>query len=250
MSELVTVTDEGPVRIVRMNRPEKKNALTMAMYEAMASGIETARQNPALHCMLIAGAPTVFCAGNDIGDFLKMAGEGAGLGTQILRFLYALVRCELPLIAAVQGNAVGVGTTMLMHCDHVVASNEARFSTPFVSLGLVPEAASSLLAPRLLGHARAFSLLVMGRPLSADEAKSAGLVSAVVAPGAVEAEAMKAARAIAALPPQAVLASRRLMRGQPDEIIARIDAEAEQFKARLQSGEARSAFEAFMTRKR
>jgi enoyl-CoA hydratase/carnithine racemase len=250
MSELVTVTDEGPVRIVRMNRPEKKNALTMAMYEAMASGIETAEKNTALRCLLIAGAPTVFCAGNDIGDFLKMAGEGAGLGTQILRFLYALVRCELPLVAAVQGNAVGVGTTMLMHCDHVVASNEAHFSTPFVSLGLVPEAASSLIAPRLLGHARAFSLLVMGRPLSADEAKSAGLVSAVVAPAAVEAEAMKAARAIAALPPQAVLASRRLMRGQPDEIIARIDAEAEEFKARLQSGEARSAFEAFMTRKR
>ncbi len=250
MTELVAVTDEGPVRIVRMNRPEKKNALTMAMYEAMASGIETARQNPALRCLLIAGAPTVFCAGNDIGDFLKMAGADAGLGTQILRFLYALVRCELPLVAAVQGNAVGVGTTMLIHCDHVVASNEARFSTPFVSLGLVPEAASSLIAPRLLGHARAFSLLVMGRPLSADEAKSAGLVNTVVAPDAVEAEAMKAARAIAALPPQAVLASRRLMRGQPDEIVARIDTEAEQFKARLQSGEARAAFEAFMTRKR
>jgi enoyl-CoA hydratase/carnithine racemase len=250
MTELVTVTDEGPVRIVRMNRPEKKNALTMAMYEAMASGIETARQNSALHCLLIAGAPTVFCAGNDIGDFLKMAGEDAGLGTPILRFLYALAHCELPLVAAVQGNAVGVGTTMLMHCDHVVASNEARFSTPFVSLGLVPEAASSLIAPRLLGHARAFSLLVMGRPLSADEAKSAGLVNTVVAPDAVEAEAMKAAHAIAALPPQAVLASRHLMRGRPDEIIARIDAEAEQFKARLQSGEARNAFEAFMTRKR
>jgi enoyl-CoA hydratase/carnithine racemase len=250
MTELVTVTDEGSVRIVRMNRPEKKNALTMAMYEAMASGIETARQNSALHCLLIAGAPTVFCAGNDIGDFLKMAGEDAGLGTPILRFLYALAHCELPLVAAVQGNAVGVGTTMLMHCDHVVASNEARFSTPFVSLGLVPEAASSLIAPRLLGHARAFSLLVMGRPLSADEAKSAGLVNTVVAPDAVEAEAMKAAHAIAALPPQAVLASRHLMRGQPDEIIARIDAEAEQFKARLRSGEARNAFEAFMTRKR
>jgi enoyl-CoA hydratase/carnithine racemase len=250
MTELVTITNEGPVRIVRMNRPEKKNALTMAMYEAMASGIETARQNSALHCLLIAGAPTVFCAGNDIGDFLKMAGEDAGLGTPILRFLYALAHCELPLVAAVQGNAVGVGTTMLMHCDHVVASNEARFSTPFVSLGLVPEAASSLIAPRLLGHARAFSLLVMGRPLSADEAKSAGLVNTVVAPDAVEAEAMKAAHAIAALPPQAVLASRHLMRGQPDEIIARIDAEAEQFKARLRSGEARNAFEAFMTRKR
>jgi enoyl-CoA hydratase/carnithine racemase len=250
MTELVTVTDDGPVRTVRLNRPEKKNALTMAMYDAMTSGIESAGQNPALHCVLIAGAPTVFCAGNDIGDFLKMAGEDGALGAPILRFLYALARCELPLVAAVQGNAVGVGTTMLMHCDHVVASSEARFSTPFVSLGLVPEAASSLIAPRLMGQARAFSLLVIGRPLSADEAKAAGLVNTVVPPGAVEAEAMKAARAIAALPPQGVLASRRLMRGAPDEIVARIDAEAELFKTRLQSAEARAAFEAFMTRKR
>jgi enoyl-CoA hydratase/carnithine racemase len=126
----------------------------------------------------------------------------------------------------------------------------ARFSTPFVNLGRVPEAASSLIAPRLMGQARAFSLLVMGQPLNADGAKAAGFVSTVVASDAVEAEAMKAARAIAALPPQAVLASRRLMRGTPDDIVARIDAEAEQFKSRLQSAEARAAFEAFMTRKR
>ena len=139
---------------------------------------------------------------------------------------------------------------MLMHCDHVVAANDARFATPFVSLGLVPEAASSLLAPRLMGPARAFSLLVMGRPLGADEAKAAGLVNTVVASDAVEAEAMKAAAEIAALPPQAVAASRRLMRGAPDEIIARIDAEAVQFKARLQSAEAQAAFTAFMMRKR
>ena len=149
-----------------------------------------------------------------------------------------------------QGNAVGVGTTMLMHCDHVVAGSDARFATPFVSLGLVPEAASSLIAPRLMGHARAFSLLVMGRPMSADEAKAAGLVNTVVAAEAVEAEAMKAAREIAALPPQGVLASRRLLRGAPDEIIARIDEEAALFKTRLQSPEARAAFEAFMMRKR
>ncbi|HEY1309518.1 MAG TPA: crotonase/enoyl-CoA hydratase family protein [Pseudolabrys sp.] len=250
MTELVIITDDGPVRTVRMNRPDKKNALTLAMYDAMAAAIETAPKNPALRCLLIAGTPTAFCAGNDIGDFLKMAtGEGA-LGTPILRFLYTLARCELPLIAAVQGNAIGVGTTMLMHCDHVVAGSEARFSTPFVGLGLVPEAGSSLLAPRLMGHARAFSLLVMGRPLSADDAKAAGLINRVVAAEAVEAEAMKAAREIAALPPQGVLASRRLMRGSPDEIVARIDEEAELFKTRLGSAEARAAFEAFMMRKR
>ncbi len=249
MSDLVLTSDDGPVRTIRMNRPEKKNALTMAMYDAMAAGIETA---PAanVRCLLIGGAPTVFCAGNDIGDFLQAAMSGGALGAPILRFLYALARCDIPLVAAVQGNAVGVGTTMLMHCDHVVASTEARFSTPFVSLGLVPEAASSLIAPRLMGHARAFSLLVMGKPLPADEAKAAGLINTVVAADAVEAEAMKAAQAIAALPPQAVLASRRLMRGNSDEIVARIDAEAVEFKARLQSAEAQAAFTAFMTRKR
>jgi enoyl-CoA hydratase/carnithine racemase len=173
-----------------------------------------------------------------------------GLGAPILRFLHTLARCETPLVAAVQGNAVGVGTTMLMHCDHVVASSEAKFSTPFVSLGLVPEAASSLIAPRLMGHARAFSMLVMGKPLTAGEAKDAGLINAVAAPDAVEAEAMKAAQYIASLPPQAVLASRRLMRGTVDEINARIDIEADEFKRRLQSAEAQAAFTAFMTRKR
>jgi enoyl-CoA hydratase/carnithine racemase len=249
MTDLIAVTDEGPIRIVRMNRPEKKNALTMAMYDAMADAIETAG-NSGVRCLLIAGQPTAFCAGNDIGDFLAAASQGGALGAPILRFLYALARCEIPLVAAVQGNAIGVGTTLLMHCDHVVAANDARFATPFVSLGLVPEAASSLLAPRLLGPARAFSLLVMGHPLTAHEAKAGGLVNTVVAADAVEAEAMKAAAEIAALPPQAVAASRRLMRGTPDEIVARIDQEAEQFKARLQSAEAQAAFMAFMTRKR
>jgi len=249
MTDLVLVTDDGPVRTVRMNRPDKKNALTLPMYDAMAEAIEGAAANKALRCLLIAGAPSVFCAGNDIGDFLTMA-DGGALGAPIVRFLHALARCDMPLVAAVQGNAVGVGTTMLMHCDHVVASNQARFATPFVGLGLVPEAASSLIAPRLMGHARAFALLVMGRPLTADDAKTAGLVNTVTAPGTVEDEAMAAARAIAALPPEAVLASRRLMRGAPDEIVARIDAEAEQFKARLTSAEARAAFEAFMQRKK
>lgn len=248
MTDLVTITDDGPVRTIRMNRPEKKNALTMAMYDAMAEGIETAPKAN-IRCLLIGGAPTVFCAGNDIGDFLQAA-MGGGLGAPILRFLHTLARCETPLVAAVQGNAVGVGTTMLMHCDHVVASSEAKFSTPFVSLGLVPEAASSLIAPRLMGHARAFSMLVMGKPLTADEAKDGGLINSVAAPDAVEAEAMKAAQYIASLPPQAVLASRRLMRGTVDEIDARIDVEADEFKRRLQSAEAQAAFTAFMTRKR
>lgn len=250
MADLVIVSDDGAVRTMRMNRPDKKNALTLAMYDAMASAIADAGKNAALRCLLIAGAPEAFCAGNDIGDFLKMAGGGEGLAEPIIRFLQALARCEKPLVAAVRGNAVGVGTTMLLHCDHVVAASDARFATPFVGLGLVPEAASSLLAPRLMGHARAFELLVMGRPMSAEQAKAAGLVNSIVASDAVEAEAMKAARDIAVLPPQGVLASRALMRGRPDEIVARIDEEAAVFKRRLQSAEARAAFEAFMTRKR
>jgi enoyl-CoA hydratase/carnithine racemase len=250
MSDLVIISDDGPVRTVRMNRPEKKNALTLAMYDAMAEAVESAAHNPALRCLMIAGAPNGFCAGNDIGDFMQMAMGSGALGAPILRFLYALSRSERPLVAAVQGNAVGIGTTMLMHCDHVVAASDARFSTPFVSLGLVPEAASSLIAPRLMGQARTFSLLVMGRPLGAEEAKASGLVNSVVTTEAVEAEAMKAAREIAALPPQGVLAARRLMRGLPDEIVKRIDEEAELFKTRLQSAEARAAFQAFMTRKK
>jgi enoyl-CoA hydratase/carnithine racemase len=245
----ILVTDDGPIRIIRMNRPEKKNALTLAMYTAMAEAIEPAGTNSAIRCLLIAGGASAFCAGNDIGDFIKMA-QGGGLGAPILRFLYALVRCEKPIVAAVTGNAVGVGTTMLLHCDHVVASADARLSTPFVALGLVPEAASSLLAPRLMGHARAFSLLAMGKPLSGEEAKATGIVNAVAPAADVEAQALAAAREIAALPPQGLLASRRLMRGSVDEIVARIDAEAEEFKARLASPEAQAAFMAFMNRKR
>jgi enoyl-CoA hydratase/carnithine racemase len=250
MSELVVVTDDGPVRTVRMNRSEKKNALTLAMYDAMAEAIKGAGKDLGLRCLLLAGQPNGFCAGNDIGDFLNMAMGSGALGGPILRFLYALARCEKPMVAAVQGNAVGVGTTMLLHCDHVVAAADARFSTPFVGLGLVPEAGSSLIAPRLMGLPRAFSLLVMGRPLAAEAAQAAGLVNTVVAADAVEGEAIKTAREIAALPPQGVVASRRLMRGSPDEIVNRIDEEAALFKTCLQSAEARAAFEAFIMRKR
>ena len=250
MTDLITVTDEGPIRTVRMNRPDKKNALTFAMYEAMAAAVEDAPKLPDLACLLLAGSATDFCAGNDIGNFMQTAAEDAGLRTPVMRFLHALARCELPVVAAVQGNAVGIGTTMLMHCDHVVASSEARLATPFVSLGILPEFGSTLIAPRLMGHARAFSLLVMGRPLTAAEAKEAGLVNTVVAPGAVEAEAVKAARAIAALPRESVLTAKRLMRGSREEIVARIDEESTIIRARLRSPEARAAFEAFMARKK
>jgi enoyl-CoA hydratase/carnithine racemase len=250
MTEHVIVTDEGPIRTIRMNRPEKKNALTSAMYDAMAAAIEAAGGASPIRCVLICGAPGAFSAGNDLGDFMKAATGGEGLGNSVMRFLYALARAERPLVAAVTGVAVGIGTTMMLHCDYAVAGNDARFSTPFVGLGLVPEAASSLIAPRLMGHRRAFELLVMGKPLSGEEAKAAGLVNQVAPVGEVQAEAMKAAQAIAALPPEGVAISRRLMKGAPDEIVRRMDEEAAAFKQRLASPEAREAFTAFFARKK
>jgi enoyl-CoA hydratase/carnithine racemase len=250
MSTDIVVTNEGPVRTIRMNRAEKKNALTAPMYDAMAAALEAANADAAIRCVVILGVPGAFSAGNDLTDFMRAAQGGEGLGSPVLRFLYALARCEKPLVAGVQGVAVGVGTTMLLHCDHVVAGEDARFMTPFVGLGLVPEAASSLLAPQLMGHRNAFSLLVMGRALNAADAKACGLVNAIVAPAETDAQALKAAAEIAALPPGAVAASRRLMRGAPEDVVARIDEEARHFKERLKSPEARAAFEAFLSRKR
>jgi enoyl-CoA hydratase/carnithine racemase len=248
VADLILVSDDGPVRTVRMNRPEKKNALTVPMYEAMADAIVGA--GAALRCVVVAGVPGAFCAGNDLQDFLNAADHAAGLVPPLLRFLVTLARAEIPLVAAVSGLAVGIGTTMLLHCDHVVASSEARFSTPFVHLGLVPEAASSLLAPRRMGYARAFALLAMGRPLDAAGAVAAGIVNTVVPPAEVDAQAMQAAREIAGLPAEALAATRRLLRGSPDAAVERIEEEADLFGVRLSSAEARVAFEAFLARKK
>jgi len=245
----IIVADDGGVRTIRMNRPEKKNALTLAMYDAMAAAIEDAGARDDVACILLAGQAGGFCAGNDIVDFVEMTKTGA-LGAPILRFLHALNRADKPLVAAVAGRAVGVGTTMLLHCDHVVAAEDALLSTPFVALGLVPEAGSSLIAPRLMGHARAFELLVMGRALSAAAAKEAGIVNAVVPAAELESAALAAARTIAALPPHAVAASRRLMRGTLAQIDGQIDAEAEAFRKRLSSPEAKAAFAAFLNKKK
>jgi enoyl-CoA hydratase/carnithine racemase len=244
----ILVTDDGPIRTVRMNRPEKKNALTLAMYEAMVAALS--EQRDGLRCIVIAGNQSGFTAGNDIGEFLAAGQQGPALDRPTVRFLHVLARCETPLVAAVNGNAVGVGTTMLLHCDHVVAASDARLSTPFVALGLLPEAASSLLAPRRMGHARAFELLVMGHPLTAEQAKAAGIVNTVVAPDQLEATALAAAREIAALPPEGVKIARRLMRGPIEETIKRIDEEVEIFGQRLASPEAKAAFMAFLARKR
>jgi len=248
MTTPVVVKDDGAVRVIRMNRPEKKNALTLAMYGEMNRALREAGTNDAIRCIVIAGVPGAFCAGNDIGDFLK-AGEG-GLDPRAHEFLHALAGNKKPLVAAVGGVAIGVGTTMLLHCDHVVASTDATLSTPFLKLALIPEAASTLLAPLRMGYARAFSLLVMGRPLTAGEAKDAGLVNTVVDAADVDGTALQAAREIAALPPQALAVARGLMRSHFDEVLERIDAEAMHFRDLLRSDEARAAFQAFFARKK
>ena len=248
MTDHIIVTDDGPIRVIRINRPDKKNALTHTMYEAMTNALNSANDNDAIRAIVICGAPGAFTAGNDLQDFLATATATEGLTRPAREFLPALANCQKPMVAAVSGIAVGVGTTLLFHCDHVVAANNAKFMTPFTSLGLVPEAASSLLGPRVMGHARAFTFLVMGRPMDAVQAKEAGLVNTVVAPEDVDSEAMKAAREIAALPQGAVAASRRLLKGAPEELIARIDEEARLFGERLKSAEARAAFEKFLNK--
>lgn len=249
MSDHVLVADEGAVRVIRLNRPEKKNALTQPMYEAITRSLAEAAQSDVIRCIVLAGAPGAFSAGADIGEFLESAQSG-GLRPKTVAFLHALARNPKPLVAAVGGLAVGIGTTMLLHCDYVVAASNATFATPFSRLGLIPEAGSSLLAPLRMGHARAFAMLAMGRPLTAADAKDAGIVNEVVDPAAVDEVALKAAQHIAALPPGAIAVSRRLLRGDVDDVVARIDTETELFRERLQSDEARAAFAAFLSRKK
>jgi enoyl-CoA hydratase/carnithine racemase len=245
----VIVTDDGPIRILRLNRPEKKNAMTDAMYDALSDALGSAAASTAIRCVVITGGPAAFSAGADLNDFLHAARNAGGLRLQAVRFLHALAASGKPLVAAVEGVAVGIGTTLLLHCDYAVASESARFQTPFVHLGLVPEAASSLLMPRLMGPRRAFEFLVMARPFGAADAKAVGLVNEVVAPGEADAAALKAAHHIATLPAEAVALSRRLIRGDTAAIDARIDEEAALFRQRLGSDEAKAAFEAFFSRK-
>jgi enoyl-CoA hydratase/carnithine racemase len=249
MSDPVLVRDDGAVRVIRFNRPEKKNALTQPMYAAITGALREAQANDDVHCVVLTGGHGVFSAGADIGEFLETA-ESGGLRPHTTDFLQILARNQKPLVAAVGGLAVGIGVTMLLHCDYVVSASNATFTTPFLKLALIPEAGSSLLAPMRMGYARAFSMLVMGRPLSADQAKEVGLVNEVVDAAEVEAAALKAANEIAALPAGAVAVSRRLMRGHSEAVERQIDAEVAQFKERLTSEEARSAFTAFLTRKK
>jgi enoyl-CoA hydratase/carnithine racemase len=252
MTGHLIVTDEDATRVITMRRPEKKNAITQGMYRAMSDAIETAQNNPAIRCMIITGGSGVFTAGNDLEDFLKDGTSNADTpqASNATRFLYSLAHNVKPIVAAVDGIAIGIGTTMLFHCDYVLASNTATFSTPFIHLGLVPEAASSLLMPRTMGYQRAFATLVMGRTVSADDARLAGFVNLVVAPGHTEAEARKVAREICALPAEAVAISRKLLRPSPEDMTRRIDQEGHLFGERMRSKEAVAAFKAFFSRKK
>jgi enoyl-CoA hydratase/carnithine racemase len=247
MSQYIELTRRDGVLAIRMNRPDKKNALTAEMYGAMADALLGADTDANIGAILFLGLPGVFSAGNDIKDFASFAMKG-NLGEDVLKFLRALAICEKPLVAAVDGTAVGVGTTVLLHCDHVLVSDRAKLSTPFVNLALVPEAASSLLAPRIMGHVRAFEMLVMGRPLNGDQAVSAGIANAVIPAAEIEAAGFAAAIEIASKPREAVTISRKLIKGSSDEILARIDEEALLFAARLKSTEAQKAFMAFLNK--
>ncbi|WP_299480046.1 crotonase/enoyl-CoA hydratase family protein [uncultured Roseibium sp.] len=240
---------ENGVQTLRLDRPEKKNALTGAMYTDLAEALEAGNSNEDLRCHLICGQPEVFTAGNDIGDFLQYAGRSAMSETPVVRFLRALVRNEKPLVAAVDGLAIGVGTTLLMHCDMVFASPRAFIRSPFVDLGLVPEAGSSLLGPQLMGHARAFELLCLGKPFNAEQAERAGLVNTIVE-GDVDAEALACALEIASKPPEAMALSRKLLRGNTDALSERVEEEIKIFASRLTAPETIAAFQAFMSKKK
>lgn len=245
MAEGIRIARDGAVAVVRFDRPEKKNAVTSGMYTALAEALEGADHDDGVGACVFLGSPGAFSAGNDIADLARMASEG-GLGEPVLRFLRALARADRPLLAGVDGLAVGLGTTLLFHCDYVLATPASLFRTPFTALGLVPEAASSLLAPRLMGHARAFQLLVMGDDLDCQAAKDAGLVNGIIASDGLEPAIMAAAHKLAAKPREVVLASRRLLKGDPEPVLARIEAEAEIFAERLRSREAQAAFAAFV----
>src|SRR4051794_21165606 len=252
MTGHLIVTDEDETRVITLRRPEKKNAITQQMYRAMSEAIDTAQNDPNIRCMIITGGSRVFSPGNDLEDFLKdgTSNSDTPRASNATKFLYSLAHNAKPIIAAVDGIAIGIGTTMLFHCDYVLASKTATFSTPFINLGLVPEGASSLLAPRAMGHQRAFAMLVMGRKLSADEAHAAGFVNVVVAPGHTEAEARKVAREICALPAEAVAISRKLLKFPPEDMTRRIDQESHLFGERMRSTEAISAFKKFFERKK
>lgn len=244
-----TATLNG-VATLEIARPEKKNALTMAMYEQMAGALREAQADTAVRAVLITGQPGIFTSGNDLEDFMKRPPQQGGEST-VYDFMRALLECDKPVVAAVTGAAIGIGTTMLLHCDLVYVSDEARLAMPFTSLGLVAEFASSLVVPQLMGRARAAEKLLLGDPMSGAEAVELGLANAVLPAGEVVNHARRVAERFNALPPNAVRETKKLMsRGLQAARLEQIGAESEVFARQLRSPEAREAFQAFFEKRK
>jgi enoyl-CoA hydratase/carnithine racemase len=241
----VSVEDRQGVRHVVLDRPDKKNALTSAMYAVLADAVSSAAGDD-VGALLLQARGDTFTAGNDLRDFLDQPPHGED--APVFRFLTDIATTDVPIVAAVRGAAVGIGTTMLLHCDLVYAAPSARFKVPFVDLGLVPEAASSVLLPRRIGRARAGAALFLGETISADEAYANGIVTKIVGDDALDAAAEAAASAIAAKPRQAVRETKRLITHDRDTVVAAIMREGTAFRARLASDEARAAMSAFFQR--
>jgi len=248
MSEQVLTSCADGICELRFNRPEKRNAITFAMYEVLARHLHEALADPAVRVVLLCGAGSSFTAGNDLNDFLS--GPEFSPAHPVMTVLRTLASYEKPLVAAVHGATVGIGVTMLLHCDLVVAARGTQLTMPFVTLGLVPEAGSSLLIPRLTGQQRAAELLLLGEPLDAERAERLGLVNRVVEEGRVIEEARLLAQRLAQQPVEALRATRRLLRGDPAELLARIDAEAQLFAVRLKSAEFRARVQAVLNKGR
>jgi enoyl-CoA hydratase/carnithine racemase len=247
-----TATLNG-VATIEIARPEKKNALTVAMYQAMADALNAAREDAAVRAVLITGQPGVFTSGNDIEDFMTRApGQGADAAdSPVLRFMRALIECDKPVVAAVTGAAIGIGTTMLLHCDFVYVSDEARLAMPFVALGLVPEFASSLIVPQLMGHRRAADKLLLGDPFTPEQAVECGIASAVLPAGEVVNHARRVAERFNALPPGAVRETKQLLRApQAAQQLEVMRTEGAIFARRLRSPEAMEAFQAFFQKRK
>ncbi len=247
-----TATLNG-VCTIEIARPEKKNALTVAMYQAMADALGAARGDAAVRAVLITGQPGVFTSGNDIEDFMaRPPGQGSeGMDSPVFRFMRSLLECDKPVVAAVTGAAVGIGTTMLLHCDFVYVSDEARLAMPFVSLGLVPEFGSSLLVPQLMGQRRAAEKLLLGEPFTAEQAVECGIANAVLPAAEVVNHARRIAERFNALPPGAVREAKQLMRApQQEQVLKTIATEGALFAKRLRSPEAMEAFQAFFQKRK
>ena len=250
MSEHVTVDIQDQVQVLRLNRPERKNALSQAMYAALADAIQNAENDSNIRCTLITGTEECFTAGNDLSDFA--AGPVGEFETSpVGRFLFGLASAEKPVVAAVNGPAVGIGTTMLLHCDLVFAGSNTAFQMPFANLGLCPEGGSSLLLPAWLGRVRAAELLMLGGTFDAAKAGELGLINQVCEPAQTEAQAIQACRQLSAQPPAAIRATKRLLnRGNTADLRDAMLAEGELFGERLKSPEAGEAFKAFMEKRK